>query len=184
MSIQIVSAIGDTPTRSIPMVVDVDGDQTAFEPASAWNLVLSAKTQLSEADQASQFQLMSGAGITAADSDALCVVARDATVNLGPGNLYFDIRATHLVTGESHIVARGRWQLVRPSTRLAMPSMMIYSITPFAGYVGGGDQDSFATAENPDGGLDLTLYNYTTGTYRRVFITGSGASERIAFGNL
>lgn len=182
--LQITSAIGDTPVREIPMVADIDNDPTPFEPASAWALLLCAKTKLTDLDPDSKFQLYSDIGITPADDVALCVLARDATVDLIPENLYFDIRATHLVTGESHIVARGRWQLVRPSSRLATPSMTIYSIAPFAGYVGGGEQDSFATAVNPDGGLDLTLYNWTTGTYRRVSITGSGDSERIVFSDI
>jgi hypothetical protein len=131
--LQINSALGDSPTRSIPLVVDVEADQTPFTPTVNWVLLLTAKSLLTDPDSAAKFQLQTGLGITHNSSSAVCTLAPTATLAAAPANLYFDIRATHQLTGETHLVARGRWQLVRPATRLAIPSMPIYTTAPGTG---------------------------------------------------
>jgi hypothetical protein len=131
--LQINSALGDSPTRSIPLVVDVEADQTPFTPTVNWVLLLTAKALLTDPDGAAKFQLQTGLGITHNGSSAVCALAPTATLAAAPANLYFDIRATHQITGETHLVARGRWQLVRPATRLAIPSMPIYTTAPGTG---------------------------------------------------
>jgi Carbohydrate esterase, sialic acid-specific acetylesterase len=131
--LQINSALGDSPTRSIPLVVDVEADQTPFTPTVNWVLLLTAKSLLTDPDSAAKFQLQTGLGITHNGSSAVCALAPTATLAAAPANLYFDIRATHQITGETHLVARGRWQLVRPATRLAIPSMPIYTTAPGTG---------------------------------------------------
>jgi hypothetical protein len=131
--LQITSALGDSPTRSIPLVVDVEADQTPFAPTVNWVLLLTAKALLTDPDSAAKFQLRTGLGITHNGSSAVCALAPTATLGTGPANLYFDIRATHQITGETHLVARGRWNLTRPATRLAIPSMPIYTTNPGTG---------------------------------------------------
>jgi hypothetical protein len=131
--LQITSALGDSPTRSIPLVVDVEADQTPFTPTVNWVLLLTAKALLTDPDGAAKFQLKTGLGITHNGSSAVCALAPTATLGTAPANLYFDIRATHQITGETHLVARGRWNLTRPATRLAIPSMPIYTTTPGTG---------------------------------------------------
>jgi hypothetical protein len=131
--LQITSALGDSPTRSIPLVVDVEADQTPFTPTVNWVLLLTAKALLTDPDGAAKFQLKTGLGITHTGSSAVCALAPTATLGTAPANLYFDIRATHQITGETHLVARGRWNLIRPATRLAIPSMPIYTMTPGTG---------------------------------------------------
>lgn len=130
---QITTVLGDSPTRSISLVVDVDADKTPFTPTLDWLLLLTAKHALTDVDTAAVFQLRSGAGITATGTAAVCTLSPTATLTAQAGNLYYDIRATHQITGETHIVARGRWQLTRPATRLAIPSMPIYTSLPTSG---------------------------------------------------
>lgn len=130
---QITTNLGDSPTRSISLVVDVDADKTPFTPTLDWLLLLTAKHALTDVDTAAVFQLRSGAGITATGTAAVCTLIPTATLTAQAGNLYYDIRATHQITGETHIVARGRWQLTRPATRLAIPSMPIFTSLPTSG---------------------------------------------------
>ena len=180
--LQITTKIGDSPLLAIPLVSDVRNDSTAFSPGSAYTLLLTAKTKLTDLDAAAKFQLALGAGITVSGTSALCQLAAAATIALAPDNLYWDIRATHLLTGDTHIIAEGRWRLERPATRLPASSVAIYTVQPFAGFaIGGGAQDAFGTAANADGGLDLTLWNATQAKYQRLRITGAPGLERLIF---
>ena len=151
MNLQISSYIGDSPERIIPLVADVGTDLTPFAPDGNWTLLLTAKRLLTDSDEDAEFQLLSGAGITVSGALATCLLTPDATNGLIPAKLYWDIRATHS-TGETHIVASGRWRLTLPATRLALPSMTIFSLEPFTLFGGGAASDLAydATAWNGD----------------------------------
>ncbi len=45
--------------------------------------------------------------------------------------------------------------------------------------IGGGPDDAFGTADNVDGGKDLTLWNETQGIMQRVRIEGAPGAERL-----
>lgn len=115
-------------TRIVDVALTLDGQP--FEPGADYSLVLSAKEYLSQPDDLAWFQLSDIAGIVVTGSTARCTLVPQATVDRMPKKLEADIRATHRVTGESHIVALMSWDLKRPPTRLAEPSVPIYTQLP------------------------------------------------------
>ncbi|RYD38755.1 MAG: hypothetical protein EOP87_00885 [Verrucomicrobiaceae bacterium] len=127
MSIQAITSFINA-TRIVDVQLTLDGQP--FEPGDDYSLLLSAKEYLSQADDLAWFQLSDVAGIVVTGSTARCTLVPQATVDRMPKKLEADIRATHKVTGESHIVALMSWDLKRPPTRETEPSVPVFTQLP------------------------------------------------------
>ena len=128
---------GDTKTVSIPLKTEADG--AAFSPASAYQLIFTAKASNAASDLGSKFQYASGVGIVdpVVSSSASVTFHPVDTRDLGGKTLYWDIQAEHETTGVILTVAYGTLVLKRVTTRQTTTSVPL----------GGG------TGETPPGAL-------------------------------
>jgi hypothetical protein len=126
--------LGDSVAHEVPL----RWKREAFTPGADWTLIFTAKLDPADLDSAAVIQKASGIGITTSGATATVATVPADTSGLPARDLFWDIQAQHVETGEVRTVAVGMLRLSRDATRLTATSIDIYTThPPFPG--AGGD---------------------------------------------
>lgn len=116
--------------ESVTFTIPLNDRGVAFAPGEDYNLIFTAKRSEKDADLDALFQKASGAGITLDNTSALVSLVPDDTTDLEAGNIVYDIRAQHVVTGARKTVARGVLKLIQDVGREPETSVPVITIEP------------------------------------------------------
>ena len=154
---------GDTKTVSIPLKTEADG--AAFSPASAYQLIFTAKASNAASDLGSKFQYASGVGIVdpVVSSSASVTFHPVDTRDLGGKTLYWDIQAEHETTGVILTVAYGTLVLKRDTTRQTTTSVPLHTLSAAVPYTGPTGATGATGAQGPTGATGATGAQGPTG---------------------
>jgi hypothetical protein len=126
--------LGDSASLAIPL----EWLGASFDPGEDWTLIFTAKKKASDLDAAAIIQKGTGLGITSSAGLATVALVPDDTVDIKVCNLFCDVQAQHIDTGEVRTVGYARLELLRDITRdteISIPVITTEAPSPIAGAV-------------------------------------------------
>ena len=123
----LIQYTGDSKIHTIPL----EWDDAAFTPGGDYVLTFTLKRSPADPDSAALVQKVTGTGITHSGSNALVQFVTEDTLSREPNpNLYWGVRARHVITGDWYTVKDGRMNLKQAIDRNAETSIPVLTHQP------------------------------------------------------